>query len=898
MKNKILSLLISFIFLSGNYFEAHGQVYKWNSVAIGGGGFVSAVVPSKTQENLMYARTDVGGAYRWDASTGKWIPLLDWVSANETGYLGVESIALDPQASNKVYMLVGLDYFNNGKTAILSSSDYGNTFTVTDVTAQFKAHGNGMGRQNGERLIVDPNNSNTLYCGTRRNGLFRSTNAGASWARLTSLDVTGTPNDNGVCFVVADKSSGSAGSNSQKLFVGVSRTGTNFYMSTNGGTTFTAVSGAPTSLMPQRAALAGDGNLYITYANGAGPHGHWALPEPMDLGEIWKYNTSNGTWTNVTPSGFTRAFGGISVDPANPDRLIASSVNTYNAQYNGPEGTAWGDRFFLSTNGGSSWRDLVGSGITMNPNGSSWVNGHALHWTGCIEFNPFNTAQAWVTSGNGIFSCDNVNAATTNWKFNCHGIEETVPLDIVSIPGGPVVSVIGDYDGFIHTDVTQFPPIHTPRMGTSTGIAYAALNTNKMLRVGDRMYYTTNQGTSWTECTINGKKGRVAVSADGNVFLHCPELSSTTYRSMNNGNTWTVVTGLNFNESMPVADQVNASKFYAYNNSSGVMMVSTNGGISFTNAGTPGAGGSKIIRTVPGKEGHIWVALNGGGLSRSTNSGASFTKITGVSSCSAVGLGKEAEGSAYHTIYIWGTVGGVTGVFRSTDEGTSWIRVNDDRHEYGGPGNGQFVIGDMNTFGRVYMSTAGRGIAYGEQQAECTPTDIVPYYQVNGGAWMQSSEVNINSGDPLILSPQPNSGGSWSWTGCGISGTGREQSFNPTAPCTATATYTNSCGAISTQDFAITVNIPTSVYSPGIMEAEVQAYPNPFQKEMNLIVKSRSTHRINIKVAGLNGEIIYTSDLFSTNETIPLGKELATGIYMVLITGEDGTMKSVKVEKR
>ena len=38
--------------------------YTWDNVAIGG-GFVSAVIPSKTQ-GIVYARTDVGGAYRWD----------------------------------------------------------------------------------------------------------------------------------------------------------------------------------------------------------------------------------------------------------------------------------------------------------------------------------------------------------------------------------------------------------------------------------------------------------------------------------------------------------------------------------------------------------------------------------------------------------------------------------------------------------------------------------------------------------------------------------------------------------------------------------------------------------------------------------------------------------------
>ena len=32
----------------------------------------------------------------------------------------------------------------------------------------------------------------------------------------------------------------------------------------------------------------------------------------------------------------------------------------------------------------------------------------------------------------------------------------------------------------------------------------------------------------------------------------------------------------------------------------------------------------------------------------------------------------------------------------------------------GGPGNGYFVVGDMNKYGRVYMSTVGLGIVYGD----------------------------------------------------------------------------------------------------------------------------------------------------------------------------------------
>jgi hypothetical protein len=117
----------------------------------------------------------------------------------------------------------------------------------------------------------------------------------------------------------------------------------------------------------------------------------------------------------------------------------------------------------------------------------------------------------------------------------------------------------------------------------------------------------------------------------------------------------------------------------------------------------------------------VWVPLSSGGLTRSSDAGNTFFAIEGVEWCEAVGFGKAASGSDFPTVYIYGTVDGTTGVFRSTDQGTSWLRVNDDEHEYGGPGDASVIIGDMNVFGRVYMTTAGRGIVYGEPASSTNP---------------------------------------------------------------------------------------------------------------------------------------------------------------------------------
>lgn len=92
---------------------------------------------------------------------------------------------------------------------------------------------------------------------------------------------------------------------------------------------------------------------------------------------------------------------------------------------------------------------------------------------------------------------------------------------------------------------------------------------------------------------------------------------------------------------------------------------------------------------------------NGGqhGLAFSEDGDKRWSRFPSVYSVHAVGIGKAADAASYETLFIWGVAGESTnplGVYYSTDRGESWKRMNDDRHQYGGPGNGAFVLGDMN----------------------------------------------------------------------------------------------------------------------------------------------------------------------------------------------------------
>ena len=357
--------------------------------------------------------------------------------------------------------------------------------------------------------------------------------------------------------------------------------------------------------------------------------------------------------------------------------------------------------------------------------------------------------------------------------------------------------------------IDQYAPIHTPNMGTTTGLSVAAQNTNKVVRVGNSMYHSTDMGLTWVQNNMNGTQGKAALSANGNILLHSPRQSSTTYRSTNNGSSWSTVSGLNINEALPVGDPVNSNKFYVYNRENGAVMVSTNGGSSFSQSSMVGSWGSNVIRLAPGMEGHVWIALNNGGLVRSTNSGQSFSTVSGVSNCRAVGFGIAAPGADYPAVYIWGTINNVIGAYRSTDQGVSWTRINKNDRQYGGPGNGEFIQGDMNVFGRVYMSTAGRGIVYGEPAAVCTPATVTPYVRINGEVWQQTANASVTVGGSVQFGPQPVQGGSWSWTGPnGFSSSTRDATIPNIQAYQAgsyIATYTNSSGCQSVQVFDVMV---------------------------------------------------------------------------------------------
>ncbi len=164
------------------------EPYIWKNVKVVAGGFIPGIVFSPVEKGLAYCRTDIGGCYRWDDSAKKWIPLTDFLG--ESNYFGGESIAPDPIDANTVYSAAGM--YSNEPAAMLRSRDKGKTWDVFPVT--FRMGGNEDGRGVGERLAIDPNDNRVLYFGSRHEGLWKSSDSGATWKHVEQFPLKGLGN--------------------------------------------------------------------------------------------------------------------------------------------------------------------------------------------------------------------------------------------------------------------------------------------------------------------------------------------------------------------------------------------------------------------------------------------------------------------------------------------------------------------------------------------------------------------------------------------------------------------------------------------------------------------------------------------------------------------------------
>ncbi|MDR7296598.1 hypothetical protein J2X16_001937 [Pelomonas aquatica] len=723
---------------------------KW-----GGGGYVTGLVFHPTTANLLYARTDIGGAYRWNQGASSWTPITDGLGfgAAEARYHGVESMAVDPNNDQLVYMATGM-YVGEGNGRLYISSDRGDHWTF--VALPFPLGGNNPGRAIGERLMVDPNKPSTLFYGSRTAGLWKSMDSGLTWAQVTSLSTLKMTQDQinanggtamGVETVVYDTGTKGSGSATQTIYAPIAPDyanaaglASNLYKSTDGGASWTAVATPVSGYHIPHMVRAADGMFYVAFTKDPGP----GAGGPARL---YKFDGSNWTLLKDPNSGGTGTglgLGGLSVSGTGAATRIALGVTNTWGNYSGQQAIQW------SGDGGKTWREIAATMPRTPADGSFWG------WPDDVEIDPANPDRVFHVHGGGVWETRNASSATPSWNEAVDGLEETAVLGLATPPAGATYSVInssGDVGTWVHTNLATKPTL-TPGTTWSNGFAadMAWADPQYMATIGVVLGTSTgfgmwsgDGGKTWAKFATyptgvadnKGGEASIAITAR-NKAVWAPGNSVPSY-TMDNGATWVPTNLPAVNTVFPrayhlAADRKNPNKVYAYDSGGhwwgtpGKVYVSTDGGHTFTlSAGSVAAGlapnyfGNNSLAVNPNAEGDLWLA-DGNAVYHSTDSGATWTKLSNFASifagnqwaqvqgASAIALGKAKAGAPYSAaVYVVGVVGGVWGVHRSDDGGATWTRFNDDAHQYGGIG---VIAADQNVYGRIYFSGTGRGLLY------------------------------------------------------------------------------------------------------------------------------------------------------------------------------------------
>lgn len=468
------------------------EKYEYRNLPIPGGGYVTGFTFHEKKPGIFYCRTDIGGAYRFDAEKERWSSLIDHVTMENLSETFPIALALDDANPERLYIACGVNKEACGVIAV--SDDYGERFTYHKIPVL--VHGNLNGRGTGYRLIVDKKNSDRLFLASQQEGLWMSPDRGAHWEKNeafpdTHMTFVGQSKDGSVLFAacagVATKRSGHLRGHSLYVSYDDGYSFKPLWQPLDGEIEGVKLAGS----VAQRYAL-DDKYLYVTFSvmgrnayvleNGYSCDGGsviggkviryplLAVEDGVRLGQGEELFPQAAVQCGgvvaedkgeapVAGSGSKEAvlleygFGGIAASVSKPGLLICSTICKED-----------GDCIFRSFDYGEHWEVILYDLQTgrmdfrtsyMKP---CYNGGHSLiHWLTDLKINPFDENEAWFNTGTGVFRTKNLTDAEVIFSDRCDGIEETVHLNLYSPPKGEVqlIDILGDLGGFAFRDIDK-----------------------------------------------------------------------------------------------------------------------------------------------------------------------------------------------------------------------------------------------------------------------------------------------------------------------------------------------------------------------------------------------------------------------------------------------------------
>ena len=728
------------------------ETYLWKPVAIGGGGFITGMSQDR-QGKTQVIRADVYGAYLWDQETDRWVQLVNSASMPERFRTqdgmnaGVYEIVAAPSNPDRLYMAA--------KGFVFRSDDRGSQWKLasgnTGFPMQFDA--NSQYRQYGPFLAVSPDDDDFVFFGTPNDGLWRSTDGGKAWKRVSSVppakDLRPDPGTQapGIAIWFEPGVSGRIWAMSP---------GIGMFVSADKGQTFAPLA-QPNAEQPRvvkQGVFTADGSFLA------------ADPETKT---IWRFR--NDAWIDL------KAHSNLQ-----PKKYAAIAINPTNQQV-----LAFADdgSVVSSANGGDHWRTL-GHRMRVGRNEPPWLHvaDKSYFAIGRVYFDPVKANRLWVAAGTGpYFANVGLGTMAIEWESQVRGIEELVANDVIQPPGGYPLFAAWDFGIHEKRNLDAFSRTYGPKervLIAAQQLAYSPANplfvvtnasdTNRHCcwEDGDSVLagYSLNGGRSWTKFATlphppgtdeddpwRMSFGMIAVSADNiDNIVWAPSFNRAPFYTLDRGQTWNRVvfpgevlpyTGSHgafyLQRKTLTADLVEPGTFYLVHSGDGEnaalqgLWRTQDGGRTwqkiFNGEIAPVSQFAAKLRAVPGKAEHLFFTSGipadevDTRLRRSRDGGKTWELIGRVDRVDDITFGKAADGASYPAIYLSGQVDGKYGIWRSIDNAGNWQRIAE--FPLGTLDQVTVMGADPNVFGRVYIGYQGSGWIYGVP-TQCQPEELKP----------------------------------------------------------------------------------------------------------------------------------------------------------------------------
>jgi hypothetical protein len=434
-------------------------------------------------------------------------------------------------------------------------------------------------------LCIDPLNVNTIYAGLSSGGVLKSTNAGATWATTGS-------GPSGIRKIMVHPS------NSNIVFACASG---GFYRSTNGGGSWT------------RTETTGKWDMEFK------PDDSNTIVASGSTNTIWRSTDNGVTWTSQTVTGSGRTL--LAVTAADPNVVYVLQAN----------GSLFG-WFYKSTNAGTSYTTQITGGASNNYFGyeasGTGTTGQATYDMAMCA-NPTNANEVhiagiicWVSTNGGTSF-----TATTEWFYP-------------------------NSTGYNHADVHGLEWINNTIYSVSDG----------------GLYKTTNKGGDWTDM-MNGigirQLYRLGVSkTTAGMLASGAQDNGTIYRQ--SGLNWVEWLGADGMEAIISPNDANLAIGTSQN---GGIYRTTNAGNSRTSLTKPNSGNWVTpLAWHPTSQDTVYGGFTG--VYRSSNKGTSWTDIASGVITSTVTCLAVAPSNAQ---YIYASIG--TTLYRTKNAGATWTTI-------------------------------------------------------------------------------------------------------------------------------------------------------------------------------------------------------------------------------